>query len=295
MVKLDKAIQELKYNVRSFPSKSYKRIVSLLYDSPFYYQQGNKKNILLFSSRRGGSTYLAELVASNPGIVYIDQPFDLFKPNTESGKIRANYLPNKLMSQFVSLSGDEEKKIDHYTKLLLNGKLKLLGNLRHHKFPVLADRTMLKICNALPLIDWFNNQFNVLTCYLVRHPIAQALSIMKNNWGITAEYYLDDENFRNNYLNNKQLNYSKDILKQGSYFQKAILNWCVENLVPLKHSQTNIIKVYYEHLVVDEQKTVNFLCQNIDVESDYLVQKIKANNPSGSSKFSDQQTKQASY
>ncbi len=41
------------------------------------HEQGSEPNILLFATRRGGSTFLMELIAANRGVRSIDQPFEV--------------------------------------------------------------------------------------------------------------------------------------------------------------------------------------------------------------------------
>jgi hypothetical protein len=41
------------------------------------HEQGPEPNILLFATRRGGSTFVMELIGANRGIRSIDQPFEM--------------------------------------------------------------------------------------------------------------------------------------------------------------------------------------------------------------------------
>ncbi len=276
----------LNNKVNLITSKLHRKYVSLAKNTGLFYRQGTQKNILLFSSRRGGSTFLAELVSCNPGILHIDQPFDLFKPNTITGKIKD--LPHVPRSQFISVSDTEEPKIFNYTNLLLNGKLQKLGMIEKAKFPILTNRTILKICNASSLVDWFNDNFDVIIIHLLRHPISQSLSIVRNNWGITAKAYLANKFFANNYLNQEQINFSKNILESGTYFEQAILNWVFENLVILKYSKANKLRLFYELLVTDSEKQINILSQYLNISGTLMKEKL--NKPSASSSHSDKKT-----
>ncbi|NES18730.1 MAG: hypothetical protein F6K41_07310 [Symploca sp. SIO3E6] len=259
---------------------------------PSLYRQGEDKNIFLFSSRRGGSTLLAQLISYQQGIRYVDQPFDLFQSHTKAGKTKLHYLPAVPNSQFIALSSEEESLVKEYVSLLLKGKLKYLGGLERFKFPFLANRTLLKICNASPLIDWFNANFNILTCYLVRHPIPQSLSVMKNQWGITAEAYLNNEKFIDSFLNHEQVNQAHKILREGTYFQKAILNWCLENLVPLKYCSSNVLKITYEELVLNPANLIPLISTKLNIEDGKEIMR-RVEKPSRSSKLSEQKARKA--
>ena len=285
------SLNEVRTKIIFIKNKLLKKYVFLARNTDLFYRQGKQKNILLFSSRRGGSTLLAQLIANNPGVLYIDQPFDLFKPHSITGKIKAKYLPNVPGSQFINISDKEEKKNFNYTSLLLNGRLQKLGTIANAEFPILANRTILKICNASCLVDWFSKNFDTIVVHLLRHPISQSLSIMRNNWGITAKYYLSNPFFADNYLNQEQLDFSNHILNSGTYFEQAILNWVLENLVILQYSNASRSRVFYELLVTDSSKQINVLSQSLNISENLM--KDTLTKPSASSKYSEQKTTSA--
>lgn len=252
---------------------------------PSLYQQGKARNVLLFSSRRGGSTLFEQIVTCNQGFRSIDQPFDLFNPNTKAGKIKTKFLPDMYWSQFISLNSSEEYQVKLYMKLALSGQLRLLGGIEQWDFPVLGHRTFMKILNASPLIDWFIQNFEVNVCYLMRHPIPQALSVMQNKWGITADAYMKSQYFVESYLNLEQVSIAEDILKSDDYFQQAILNWVVENLVPLKYAKTSFQKIAYEDLITDPVQVITLLSHELDLPNINRMTK-EVIRPSRSVKFS---------
>ena len=259
---------------------------------PFLYRQEKAKSIFLLSSRRGGSTYLEQIIGSNRKIRSIDQPLDLFRPNTIPGRIKSRYLPAVPKSQFINLSDAETSLVRNYISLILEGKLRLLGGVEKPGFPIMANRALLKIVSASPLIDWFAKEFSVHICYLTRHPIAQSLSVMKNNWGITADAYVNNEYFADTYLSSKQVDFIKQTLSQGSYFQKAIVNWCLENLVPLKYSKTATLTITYEELVLNPENIIPIIAEKLELPD--LKSMLKSlQQPSRSSKFSSKSKRDA--
>ena len=233
----------------------------------FSYKKGTCKDIFLVASRRSGSTHLARILSSDRGVRLIDQPFDLFKPHTQAGRIKAAYLPSVPISQFITLSDGQDVLVRKYISLILEGGLKPLGGIEHWRFPFLANRTVLKICNASPLIDWFNDQFNVSIVYLLRHPIPQALSVVRNRWGITAEAYINNEFFSNSYLDEDKSRLSHRVMSRGTYFEKAILNWCLENIVPLKHRRSEVLIITYEDLALNPMATIKLLSQRLGLKN----------------------------
>ena len=282
---MKKHLAEKSQKSRGFPyfmERLFQKMNRYVSDAVFY-RQGDLQNILIISSRRSGSTYLSKLVCSNSGTRFIDQPFDLFRPHTDRGQIKKKNLPSVDQSQFISFNGNK-KIIMEYTSSLLSGKLKPLGVFPRSHIWLPASRTVIKICNASSLINWFGENFDVQILFLIRHPIAQACSVMNQGWGITSQAFLNNSYYVNRYLNPKQINYAEKIIAEGSYFQNAVLNWIFENYAPLFDLRIDALIVTYEELVMKPFKMVNFLSKKLVLkEIEAMLELI--NKPSQSEKF----------
>ena len=252
------------------------------------YKQGDRKNILLYATRRGGSTIVMQLLSVDEDTRDISEPFELFHTNNLKGKIKLKSLPSKYFSQYITLNKSEEKQVLNYLSSLLSGK--------YQEFQVYykANRTVVKIVNALPLIDFFSEKLDVYTLYFVRHPIPQALSIVKNKWGITAKAYLADKLFCDNYLTQTQIEFCKKILNECTYLEQAALSWCLENLFPLKFSKTEKMILTYEELVLNTDKVINYLFDNLHISNKKAMFDI-LRKPSRSSHLSLSSTKEAIF
>ncbi|SDL61297.1 Sulfotransferase domain-containing protein [Catalinimonas alkaloidigena] len=240
-------------------------------------------DVLLFASRRGGSTVVAQMLASTPGTLLVDQPFDLFKPDIPEGQLKLQYLPQKELSQFITLSSDDEEKVRTYLKLIISGNL-FRG--AHYKS---ACRKVLKIVNASPLIDWMADLPNIKIVYLARHPAAQALSVVKNQWGITAKPYLDDVRWRSAYLNKEQIQLGYQLLESGTYLEKAVLNWILENIYPLQFSDTEKLVLFYEDLITQPDLEIQKICEFAKIAKPHALKNVLA-TPSKSYRLSDPTT-----
>jgi len=227
------------------------------------YEQGDDKNICLFSTRRGGSTFLMELIAANRGIRFCDQPFSL--KSSLTGQIR--YLPISDRSQAISLDEDDEAMVRVYLEQIFAGTLNVQAPWQFWRrdFDFLAHRMVLKIVDAKGIIDWIDQHFPVDIVYSTRHPIPTVLSIMRNQWELTARAYLQDRDFVRNYLDPDQLAYAEDLLTRGTLFQKHILNWCLENLVPLRllDQRPHWLYLSYEELTLNPGETIEKLAQHL--------------------------------
>lgn len=240
------------------------------------HRQGKKKNICIFASRRGGSTWLMELLGSNKGTKYIDQPFSIYS----ASPIKIKYLPVFEYGQFIHFDREEESIIRKYFNKLLEGSLKLNSQWKFWQkdFDFFSNRLALKIVDAKAIIDWIDECFDVYIIYLTRHPIAQALSVMRNGWGLTVKAYLRNAYFVEHYLDEDVLAYCYKILEQGPLLQKYVLNWALENLVPIRMMpyKPDWICISYEHLTLFPEKTILQLAKALDLNDiDAMMRKIR--------------------
>ena len=222
------------------------------------YHQGPRPNVLIFGIRRGGSTFLADMFAIERGLWFSHEPFAVFARRREYNEKR-RWLPELPHSQFFSLSPEQTHQCREYTNRLLNGYSQL-GTCRRTKPFLRADRVALKILNAPFMIDWFGSTFDVQLLFLTRHPAAQALSVLRNNWGFSAEAYFGHPHFLYSYMSPEQIDYGREILATGSLWRKAILNWVIENCYPLYHCTSKILRITYEELTLYTPLVVEQLC-----------------------------------
>lgn len=252
----------------------------------FNYKKDTKPDILIYSSRRGGSTLLSQIISASKGIRYIDQPFDQFENRYSLPaklKIKQKYLPLKELSQFITLNEEEAEQVKNYLGLLTNGKLIGMGHYWR------ASRSLLKICNALNLIDFLSEEFHVVNVYMTRHPVPQTLSVLRNKWGNTSSPYLKNEKYCSTFLPASNISKIKHTALNGTDLEKGIVNWCLENNYILKHSKAVKKHISYESLVLDKEviKSLATYCKlnNVVRMEDVLVR------PSKSSVFSENSTR----
>ena len=225
-------------------------------------RQSAEKDILLLSTRRSGTTMLMETILSQRGMNYVDQPTDLWKYHP-----RKNLLPNTSFSRFISLDGEEEKMMfDFFHSVVFAGKLK--GHMQwrfwDRSFSFFYDRVIVKELGSKALIEWFAKNFNVHIVYLVRHPLAVAESIKRKAWGTFPEAFLENEWFRETYLDNGLLRRCHEILSAGNQLEKMILEWCLENLHPLKQWGTSEwLALTFEELVMRPDEMVGLLSNHL--------------------------------
>ena len=264
-----------------------KRTINSVVPVSLQYRQGGKRNILLFANRRVGSTYLAGLIACEPGMRFVDDPFDLTEFDIQRRKVLEANLPHMPYSQFISLSGSHASQVERYMRQLLSGGLPEVNTYWPPK-----NRTIQKLANVATLVDWLAEHFDVFTIYLIRHPIPQAISVLRNNWVIQAEAYLSDPVFSSKYLSVTQRQTGRMIMEKGTPLEKAVLNWVLENLYALKHAIKIDLTLTYEELVLYPAETINLVAETVGLANvTGMLQRV--NIPSLSSQCSDRETNKA--
>ena len=248
------------------------------------HKKGRKGDIFLFSTRRSGSTLLMETIAANRGVCYIDQPFSLYHAKPDQLSI----LPIVSGSKYVELSDEDMNRVYNYLLRLLNGELKVNAPWEFWKsnFDWVSDRCILKIVNAKGLIERISSQFeNIHTVYSTRHPIPTALSVIRNNWTLTTKSFLQNPHFVEKYMSDDLLAFSYDIENKGTIVQRHVLNWTLENLIPIRAFpyRSHWLYVSYEEMVLYPDKTIERLSHALDL-TDLDKMKRRITNPSRSTK-----------
>lgn len=235
------------------------------------HKKGIKKDIIIFAGRRSGSTWLMDLLYSQPGIKFCAEPLYLGRWNRHKLK-----LPRKEDSKFIDLTKREERILKSYFNAILNGSIEVSPpwNIREKGYSFFTNRYVVKICNGLSLIEWFEKNFDVHIVYSVRHPISNALSIINLTWKDIADAFLNNRFFVEKYLNNTQLRYARNIKKSGSRLQKVVLEWTLENLIPIrtiKKEEKKWVVLTYEEMFLNPRKVVDLLYNKLNLEDKKLM------------------------
>jgi len=260
------------------------------------HNHGEKKDIIILSSPRSGSTWLMELIYSQPKIKFINEPFNKYILDHN------NFFPIETRYNYLSLNSKEKRLMSDYFKknkpINHFGPVKVFAKDYNFK----TNRRVIKIIRANNLIEWFLNETDFQIIYLIRHPIAQSISCMKR--GHVSFYKLkkyvngESEYFQNNLflsknLNGEQKEFLLEINKSGSKLEKFVTEWCLDNLLPLKMTYSkchDLITITYEEMVLNPYKTIDLLYEKLNLEDKgRLTSKIK--KPSKTTDSSTKETK----
>ncbi|MGB0766160.1 MAG: hypothetical protein ACPGYV_00460 [Phycisphaeraceae bacterium] len=248
------------------------------------YRQGPRANLCLLGIRRGGSTVLADMVAGQLGVWFANEPFAVFDHHLNAGARLHRWLPRLPHSQFFDLDNEQTRQFDDYVALLNRGAIPI-GTARKARFPLYADRACIKVLNAPFLADRFAQTHGMTSVFLTRHPAGQAQSILRQGWGFSAEAYFAEPDFLATYLTGEEIELGQRLLSDASDWEKAILNWWIENLYPLRHAASLALVVTYEELTLRAEAWVALLCEALSLDDPASMLAI-ANKPSNSSNMS---------
>lgn len=231
-----------------------------------------RKPIFIFSMRRSGSTLLMEMIYSQPGFDYCGQPLDLWDFHPYYHR-----LPHPSMSQFISLSAEDEKKLYTFFNDLLTGRIRFRNQWRvwQPNFHFHVDRLVIKVLNANPLIEWFAKNFDIDIIYLVRHPIPTSLSIIKRGWESNAKAYLEDSDFCRTHVPPDARDLGFHLLEKGTKLQLYVLEWCLANLYPLRTFKERAwLTVTYEELLLRSREISELICTHCHLPDPEGMQKV---------------------
>ncbi|MHA1279675.1 MAG: sulfotransferase [Candidatus Helarchaeota archaeon] len=257
--------------ISSHRTKYYLRYVLQI---PSLYISSEKPHIFIFTTRRSGSTLLRDMIYSQKGFNYIDQPFCINQFNPYIKK-----FPDVFKYKLINFDERDEIIIKKYVNDLLvrNYVLRSQWAIWARQYHWAWERYVVKIVNANAAVDWFLNEYHdkAQLILLMRHPIAVALSIIKQKWEISLETYLSDNYFVSTYMNKEQTRYSYHILSEGSLLEKYVLEWCLENIVPRALLSQNKIPVYYyEDIISQPRKFSKMICEDLYLENPEEMVKV---------------------
>lgn len=240
---------------------------------PSIYRPSGKPHVFIFATRRGGSTLIRDLIYSQPGFNYIAQPFNVWQYHPYT-----HYLPELGLGQYTCLSASEKSILKDYLDKLLSREYILRSQWQFWKksYHWIWERYVVKILAAKAMIGWFEDTYSKVAdiVYMTRHPIPTSLSAIKRGFFPTAAaYYLKNISFKERFLSGETIDLGNEILKNGSLLEKSVLNWCLENIIPLRlWKQKSWVTVSYESLVLKPQETCARLCQELNLPNPEYMQ-----------------------
>jgi len=217
---------------------------------------GDRPDIFLFATPRGGSTWFMEMIASQPGIKHCAEPFN----------VRLSSIASSVgISTFAGLyANDAHLKFQPYLEAVHQNRLRFLNPTpfrRNHRF--ITNRMVFKIIHAgMDRIAWFQEAFGARILYVIRHPIPVALS--RKVFPLLDEF---EESDLRGYFSDEQCALIDRICQKGDHLEKGVVAWCLHNSVPLRTRQPGWAVVSYEQAVLEPETVIHYLCDRLELDN----------------------------
>ena len=239
--------------------------------------QGAAPNILIFSTPRSGSTWLAELIATQGKFKCVNEPFNLRK-----SVVRENLGLHDWKSL---LDTSNRVLMARYMQTFLEGTDTDIRFPRERPFSTFwhpqTDRVIFKILFAgEDSIEWFEREFHGYALFLVRHPLAVSLS--RNELPRLESFFAFPFS---RHFSQAQLEHARSVIESGDKLQMAVVDWCMQNMVPLRETDCKKMTIFYEQLVMEPELIVNELARRFNLPHPEKMLK-RINKPSGSAGMS---------
>jgi Sulfotransferase domain len=223
-----------------------------------------RANVLLFSTPRSGSTWLMELIWTQPGFKYCNQPLSLI-----NAQVRLELGLNGWGELYDERS---VPTLERYFDDICAGRLRFANPspLRGHYRPVTHRIVFKEIHGLADRIDWFSDRFDARVAFLVRHPIAVAISAERFpllGTFLTTAY--------RNHFTSEQITFANRVAADGSHVERGVLSWCLQNAVPLRDMSDDWALVTYEQLVIEPEPVIGELADKLELpEPDRIAEAL---------------------
>lgn len=222
--------------------------------------------LLVAGSARSGTTWLQEMLGAQARFRIIFEPFHEQLAPARLRSIPAYIPPSLTAAPYIS---DVEKV--------------LRGNVRdrwidQHNHHLISRRRLIKEIHSNLRLGWFRERFPYFPIvYLIRHPLAVAVSRGRLGWRPSPEKYFSDPQLVADHLQP----FRSVLSGCTTDLDRRVMQWCIENYVPLSYFQQrdDIFVVFYERLVVDLDRELRRILESIGLRLRHGPRKL-ASRPS---------------
>lgn len=212
------------------------------------------RSILIAGTARSGTTWLAEIIASQVACRIMFEPF-------HSIKVKA--FRTFEYFQYVR-PATENAQLYAYCDTVLRGRIRHPWIDREAAI-LRPDYRLIKEIRANLFLKWMQQRFpQAPLLFIIRHPCAVVLSRLQLQWATDSDIasFLCQPQLIKDFLSDKM-----DIITQvRSDAAKHALIWCINNIVPLQQfAPKDLPIVFYEHLVAHPDVAIPAVFQRIGI------------------------------
>lgn len=229
-------------------------ILQFLRNYTNWHQPGKQRNAFIFSIPRSGSTWLQELIWTQPGFKYCNEPLNIKGPFLqEKSKIRS----------FAELYQQESKSklLDYFYDFHIGKSHFLDPRPTRIYYRPITNRIIFKIIHGGEIhINAIVDHCNGQAIYLIRHPFAVALS---RRFLPRMEVLCSPQVMTTFTEAERQL--ATRIHNHGTHLEKSMVSWCIQNRLALDNRREDWLVFTYEQLVTDPMPVVTRLVEKLEL------------------------------
>lgn len=246
------------------------------------HRQGSEPNFFIFATPRSGSTWLAELLATQGRCKIVNEPLNLRK-----AVVRDNL---KLYEWSDLFQPHNRPMIRSYIQSFIDGTD---TDVRFHRekpftqfWHLRTDRIVFKMLfGGEDDIHWYRREFGGCIVHLLRHPIAVAQSReqLPRMDSYLARPYSDN-------FSSEQIRHAREIIGIRDAFLMRIVDWCLQNAVLLRQASEATVVLAYEQLVLQPEQVIAHLAGKLSLpDPERMLQRVyRASRSTSKSSFNSQ-------
>ena len=225
------------------------------------HRPGTRPNVFVFTTPRSGSTWLMELIQTQPHFKQCNEPLNLRMPG----------IARRLgISDWESLYQDVNwPRVRDYFRGLCEGRIRFLNPSPFSEYyRPFTSRLLAKILHGGEArMTELAEACNARVVLLLRHPIPVSLSrevFPRLEAFLTSDY--------SRHFSEEEIRFAWEIVNEGSKLEKGMLDWCLQNAVPLRQAREDWVVLSYEELVLAPEPVLSQLAERLQLEDLGLIE-----------------------
>jgi Sulfotransferase family len=226
------------------------------------YEPDYRKTVFVCGAPRSGTTWLAEVLNRSHAYRYLYEPFNCDKVPM------VNHFSER---QYLRPHNDDPKYLEP-ARSIFTGKARDAWIDQYNR-PGIVRRRLIKDVRSMLMLKWIREHFpGMKIIFIIRHPCAVTVSRIKLGWrSIWRETFFNQHDLMADYLSP----FAGDIAAAHGVFERHIVDWCVENFVPLDQLvKSDVFLAFYENLLADPKIGLQKLFQFLELPFDKTVLKL---------------------